>query len=193
MRARPAVLAVAVAAMAVGGMAGPAAAAPIERGTFEFPDSFTFDDCGFEVAVDEVLAGRYVIKDSTPRTGGQFFQVQQQAWYSAVITRVDTGESITQEWRTTFKEMPATVISDDGDVVRFRTHESGVWDVIRDSSGKVVYRSVGNLVMEYEFDTLGDGVPGGDFLSEEFVRAAGHWDTLDLDYCAALTELLPPA
>jgi hypothetical protein len=39
---------------------------------------------------------------------------------------------------------------------------------------------------------LGDGVPGGDFLSEEFVRAGGRWDTLDLDYCAALTELLPP-
>jgi hypothetical protein len=187
-----ALAAAAAVAMVAGGGALPASAAPIERGTFEFPDSFTFDDCGFEVAVDEVLRGRYVIKDSTPRTSGQFFQLQQQAEYVAVITRVDTGESVTQEWRTTFKEMPATVISDDGREVVFRTHETGVWDVIRDSSGRVVYRSVGNLVNEYTFDTLGDGNPGGDFTSEEFVRASGNWQTLDLDYCAVLTDLLPP-
>jgi hypothetical protein len=190
MRARRVAAALVVAATALGGMAAPAAAAPLERGTFEFPASFTFDECGFEVAVDEVLSGWYVIKDSTPKTGGQFFQLQQQAEYHAVLTNVETGAWATQDWQTTFKEMPATVISADGEDVRYRTHETGVWDVIRDSSGRVVYRSVGNLVMEYEFDTGGDSAPGGDFLSEQFIRAAGHWDTLDADYCAILTDLI---
>jgi hypothetical protein len=190
MRGRTVAAVLAAAATMAGTMAAPASAAPLERGTFEFTDSFTFDDCGFEVAVDETISGRYVIKDSTPKTDGQYFQVQQQTEYYGVYTNVATGEFGTQEWRTTFKEMPATIISDDGPVVTYRTHESGVWDVLRDSSGAVVYRSVGNLVMEYEFDTLGDSAPGGTFLSEQFVRASGIWQTLDADYCELLTDII---
>jgi hypothetical protein len=182
--------ALAVAATALGGVAAPAAAAPLERGSFEFSDSYTFDDCGFEVAVEESISGRYVIKGSTPKTDGQYFTLQQQARYHATYTNVETGESASQDWWTTFKEMPARIVSDDGPVVVYRTHETGVWDVIRDSSGAVVYRSVGNLVMEYEFDTQGDSAPGGELLSEEFVRASGHWETLDLDLCEALTDII---
>jgi hypothetical protein len=190
MRGRSVALAVAAAVTVAGGVAAPAAAAPLERGTFGFSDVSTFDECGFDVEVDETLSGWFVIKDATPRTDGQFFRLQQQATYHATFTNVATGEYVTQDWRTTFKEMPATLVSDDGPVVRYRTHETGVWDVFRDSSGTVIARSVGNLVMEYEFDTLGDSAPGGDLVSEEFVRTAGLWQTLDVDFCQALTDAI---
>jgi hypothetical protein len=169
----------------------PADAALLERGTFDDGGSFTFSDCGFEVAVDERISGWYTINQGTPQTGGEFFRVHQQAQYSGTYTNTETGEYFTSSWRTNFREMPATIVNETGPVVTYQTKESGVWDTLRDSSGKVQYRSVGNLVFVYEFDTGGDGAPGGgEFLSEDFVRTSGHWETFDADFCEVVTDLI---
>lgn len=171
--------------------APPAVAAPIESGTFDFTDSSTSDDCGYPISIEEQRVGRYVVKDSTPASGGQFFRLQQKTTYSGVFTNVETGAYFTESWHTTFKELPGTVISDDDpDVVKYRTHETGVWDVIRDSSGKVRYRSTGNLVFEYVFDTGGDSAPGGELISEEFIRTSGNWQTFDAHFCDIADELI---
>jgi hypothetical protein len=169
----------------------PANAAIIERGTFEDGGSYTFDDCGFTVAAEESISGWFTISSGTPQTDGEFFRVHQQARFSATLTNVETGDYFTIAWHTNFREMPATIVEEDGPVVTYQTKESGVWDTFRDSSGKVRYRSVGNLVFQYVFDTGGDGAPGGgEFLSEEFIRTSGHWDTFDADFCAIADELI---
>lgn len=161
----------------------PANAAIIERGTFEDSGSFTFDDCGYTVAVDETISGWFTIGSGTPQTDGEFFRVHQQTAYSGTYTNVKTGEYFTSAWRSNFREMPARIVDADGPIVTYQTKESGVWDTLRDSTGKVRYRSTGNLVFEYIFDTGGDGAPGGgEFLSEEFIRTSGHWDTFDADF-----------
>ena len=186
-----ALLAALASTAAVGFAALPASAAPVDSGTFDFTDSSTFDDCGFTIAAVERQMGRFTVKDSTPKTSGQFFRVQQQTSYSGVFTNVDTGAYFTESWHTTFAELPATVISDDNpNIVTYRTHETGVWDVVRDSSGKVRYRSTGNLVFEYVFDTQGDSAPGGQFISQDFIRTSGHWQTFDADFCGIADELI---
>lgn len=166
-------------------------AAPLESGTFEDTFSSTFDDCGYDVRADEHYVSRYSISQGTKKTGGEFFRVHQQTSFDGVFTNVATGAYFTANWKTNFREMPARIVDEDGPIVTYQTKESGVWDVLRDSSGKVRYRSTGNLVFEYVFDTGGDSAPGGgEFLSEEFIRTSGHWETFDADFCQIVNELI---
>jgi hypothetical protein len=191
-RTRRLVCVAALASAAVLAITAPSAiAAPIDSGTFDFTDSSTFDDCGYTIAAKERRVGGYVVKSSTPASGGQFFGLQQKTNYFGVFTNVETGAYFTDSWHTTFTTLPATVMSDDDpDIVTYRTHETGVWDVIRDSSGKVRYRSTGNLVFEYVFDTGGDSTPGGELISEEFIRTSGNWQTFDAHFCDIADELI---
>jgi hypothetical protein len=168
----------------------PALAAPVDSGEFEFTNSSSFDDCGPTVDVEERIWGTFVIKDSTPRTDGQFFMAQQQLNGFVTFTNQQTGDYFTAEWRTRFTELPATPTKDDPDVVTYRSHETGVWQVLRDSSGKVRYRDTGNVVVEYTFDTLGDSQPGGEILSEDLVQTSGRFDTFDADFCEVVLDLI---
>jgi hypothetical protein len=185
------VVSVALVLLPVAALSTPANAAIIERGTFDDTGSFTFDDCGFSVAVDERFVGWYTIGQGTPQTGGEFFRVHQKTTYTGTFTNVETGAYFTSAWHTNFREMPATIVDEDGPVVTYQTKDSGVWDTIRDSTGTVRYRSAGTLVFQYVFDTGGDGAPGGgEFLSEEFIRTSGNWQTFDADFCAIVDELI---
>jgi hypothetical protein len=168
-----------------------ASAGQLESGTFEFSESNTFGDCGFDVREDVEVSGKYSISKGTKQTDGEFFRVKQQTTYHGVFTNVATGAYFTNDWHVNFREMPATVVDESGPIVTYQTKESGVWDTIRDSSGTVRYRSAGNLVFQYVFDTGGDGAPGGgEFISEEFVRTSGNWQTWDADFCAIVDELI---
>lgn len=166
-------------------------AGQLESGTFDDSFSDTFDDCGYDVVEEAHIVGRYTISKGTKQTGGEFFRVHQQAAYEGTLTNVATGAYFTETWKTNFREMPATIVDENGPVVTYQTKESGVWDVLRDSSGKVRYRSAGNLVFSYVFDTGGDGAPGGgEFISEDFVRTSGNWQTFDADFCDIVDDLI---
>jgi hypothetical protein len=175
--------------VAAGGML-PAQAAPVDSGDFEFTNTNSFSGCGFAVDVEERIWGTFVVKDSTPRTNGQFFMARQKINGLVTFTNRETKDFFTAEWRTSFTELPATPSDDDPDIVTYRTHETGVWQVLRDSSGKVRYRDTGNVVVEYTFDTLGDSAPGGELLSEGVVRTSGRFDTFDADFCVAVRDLI---
>jgi len=130
------------------------------------------------------------ISKGTKKTGGQFFRLRQQVSYEGTFTNEETGAYFTESWKTNYREMPATLVDGSDSIVTVQTKESGVWDTIRDSSGKVRYRSAGNLVWSYVFDTLGDSTPGGEGISDEFVRTSGNWQTWDADFCAIVDELI---
>jgi hypothetical protein len=170
--------------------APPASAAPIDSGSFDFTDSSTFDDCGYEIREDSHAYGVYTTSQGTKKTGGEFFRFRQRIAYEGTFTNVATGAYFTEEWHTNWREMPATLVAGSDSVVTYQTKESGVWDTIRDSSGKVRYRSAGNLVWSYVFDTGGDGAPGGEFISDEFIRTSGNWQTFDVDFCDIADELI---
>ena len=78
-------------------MAAHAQAGILESGSWVFEDSFTFDDCGFEVAVEERFDGSYTVKDSNPRTDGQYFRLQQKITFFGTFTNTETGEFFTIE------------------------------------------------------------------------------------------------
>ena len=181
------------AAMVIGGaVVSPAQARPVESGSFV--DSFTETiDCeSRSLVLEATVVGSFVVKDSTPRTGGQFFRFSQKVEFNGTFTDPDkdTGGTFTEYWRTSFREGPGTLISDDGNKFRWQTKESGIWDVFRDSSGKVVYRNTGTVVTNWEADTGGDGVPGAVITSEEFERTSGHFPTFDIDICAIAESIL---
>lgn len=178
------------AALLGGAVVAPAQARPVESGSFS--DSFTETiDCGDRsLELEATYVGTYVIKDSTPRTGGQFFRFSQSVEFNGTFTDPDTGGSFSEYWRTNFREGPGTIIFDDGRLVRWQTKDSGVWDVFRDASGKVVYRNTGTVVVNWEADTLGDSTPGAVIQSEEFDRTSGHFTTFGMDICEIAESIL---
>lgn len=179
------------AAVLIGGaVVAPAQARPVDSGSFSdsFVEPIECDNRSLEL--EATIVGSYVIKDSTPKTGGQFFKFSQTAEFNGTFTDLGTGETFTEYWRTNFREGPGTLISDNGREFRWQTKDSGVWDVFRDSSGKVVYRNTGTVVTDYTGDTFGDGVPGAEILSEEFVRTSGHFPTFDMDICQIAESIL---
>lgn len=182
-------------ALIAGVAAVPASARPVETGAFDESSSYTFDDCGYPIEAEERLWGRYTIKDSRRSTDGQFFYFQQQASFEGTFSNPANGKTSSVEWHTTFKELQAEVVDEYHDedghhlIIVWRTHETGPFDVWRDSDGKVAYRATGNLVWEYTGDFVIDDAPGGvEFLGEELVRAAGRWG--EPDYCALFDQLI---
>jgi hypothetical protein len=177
-------------------LSAPAAgAAQLESFRWSFSDSVVSgvgSECGFDFDVQEdfTIGGKYSISKGTPQTGGQYFRVKSLASYAGTYTNLETGAFFTQEWHTNFRELPATIVDETGPVVTYQTKESGVWDVLRDSSGRVRYRSAGNLVFQWVYDTEGDSAPGGLVLDEQFIRTSGHWTTFDADICAIVDELI---
>ena len=72
-----------------GAVVAPAQARPIESGSFS--DSFTETiDCGNRsLGLEATIVGTFVVKDSTPRTGGQFFKFSQTAEFNGTFTDPD--------------------------------------------------------------------------------------------------------
>jgi hypothetical protein len=169
---------------------GGAVGAPVESGSFEFENTYLVEDCGRPLEWHEQIEGSYVIKDATPRTGGEFFRLKQQVEAHITVSDPETGAYFTVEWRTLFAELPGTLVPGSTTEVVFRSIEAGVWDLWRGSSGEVQYRSTGAISIEYVFDTGGDGVPGGQILEGRLIRAAGNLPTFDADLCALALPLL---
>jgi len=69
-----------------------ASAKPLEVTRYHEAYSDSFSDCGFPIDVMGEASGRYMIKDSTPSTNGQFFRVLDNYSFSEVLTNRRTGE-----------------------------------------------------------------------------------------------------
>ena len=172
------------------GLSAPAASArPLEqRLPYDFVDEYSFDDCGFVVDEVDHYTGVTTIKGSTPKTGGEFFRFSNQYDHTFVLTNAESKDFVVITSRGLFREGPGTVVSDDGRIVTYQTMDSGAFTTVYDSAGRVITRERGNVVYEYTFDTLGDGAPGGDFVSEELVRIAGPHPLYFTDGCELLAE-----
>jgi hypothetical protein len=176
------------AAVALGAV--PAGAAPVDSGRFEFEDTFVFEDCGRPLESHERFTGSFMIKAAQPRTGGEFFRLLQRVEADITVRDPESGAFFTIEWSTTLSELPGSLVPGTQTRFVYRTVEAGVWDLWRDSTGRVVHRSTGAVVFEYDFDSLGDGMPGGEFVDVRLVRLAGNLPTFDADFCQLALPLL---
>ena len=176
------------AAALVGGMVAPAqAAAPVER--FRYSETASFTECGGAYSVAAAFSGRVLVRDTNPALGGQFFRFSDNYEFTDVITNRRTGKYVTLRGNGNFKELRVRNLG--GGVFRFRTHDTGLF-TIRDASGALLLRETGLVEVEYVFDSLNDGKPGGRFLSESLVRVSGQHPTFaeGFDFCGLLAKAI---
>lgn len=174
----------ATAVLAFGG--GPAAATVIGQEHYSGTDSFSFDDCGFTLDVESEFHGQALLRvDPT----GQAFLVKDKFWYRDVVTNPDTGKWFVVRGNGLFHEIKATQVS--GTIYEFVAVEAGQPFVIESSDGSVIVRDRGVIRHTYLFDTLGDGMPGGEFLEETGTVVNGPHPGFapDFPFCEIAAEL----
>ena len=173
-------------------LALPAAAAnakPYDSGTYEYQFQGNFHDCGLRLHAEETGHGRYA--DRTVRgSDGQAFLNHNNYWFHQVITNRDNGKWLVASGHGLFKELAATHIS--GDIWEFTAHETGQPFALFDSDGKLVLRDRGLIAYRAQFDTLGDGKPGGEPVGDGAVTMiAGPHPSLDhRAFCTAVLSVI---
>lgn len=163
------------------------AAPPVEHEHYEFSDSGTFDDCGFEIRFDASGHGNMLVRE-VPGSDGQAFFGHDNYSFRQILTNVETGEHFVVWGKGTFKETTAVHVG--GDIWEFTAQDTGRSFVVEDGDGNVVLRDRGRVTLRVLFDTLGDGQPGGDVLEEEVTGVFGPHPALDAGFCEIATDLI---
>ena len=174
---------VAIPVLAVGTAAAGAAVSGQEHvsGT----DSFTENGCGFPLDVASTFRGHAHVR-STP--GGQAFLQHLNVSFRDVWTNRETGRSFVVRGHTVLQEIRATQV--DGTIYEFEAIEAGQPFVIEDSRGRVVVRDRGVIRHTFLFDTLGDGMPGGEFIDGSAVVHGPHPGFADdFPFCEIAADL----
>lgn len=169
----------------------PAAQAKIvDRGEFSPTETGSFDDCGFQIDSVLVESGRFWVRAEGKESTSQAFFGTVQLQTHEVLTNAETGDWFVVRSHSTFKDVKATHA--EGDIYRFRQHESGQPFVVENSDGKVVVRDRGLIVWDQLFDTLGDNEPGGEELDITVTAIHGPHPGFaeEFDFCALAQELI---
>jgi hypothetical protein len=164
---------------------GPAGAKVVEHlQAVDEPYSFTNEDCGTPYDVVGVFNGNFILRQGTgPAT--EAFPFLDRARIEETWTNTLTGRSFTLSRHGVFHEVKARPV--EGTVFEFRAVETGQTTIV-DENGNLVARNRGALVITFEFDTLGDGAPGGVYDFSTWVEdPRGPHPAADL--CAIADEL----
>jgi hypothetical protein len=166
--------------------AAPAGAKVIDQEHYSGTDSFSFTDCGFTLDVVSTFHGQANLR---VLPGGEAFLTRDKFWYVDRYTNPDTGGSFEVRGNTLFHEIRGTLVS--GTIYEFVAIEAGQPFVIYDSAGHVVLRDRGVLVHDILFDTLGDGMPGGELVADLGTAVHGPHPGFadDFSFCDLAAEL----
>jgi hypothetical protein len=148
--------------------------------------SFSYDDCGFPVDGAGQVSGHDLLR---VLPGGQAFLDLNRQTFREVHTNVETGKWFVVRGNTLYHEIRGTQV--DGNIYEFTSIEAGQPFVIEDSSGHVIVRDRGVIRETYLFDTLGDGVPGGEFLGDTSIVVHGPHPGFadDFQFCQIAADL----
>lgn len=176
------------AALALSAPAGPGAAAPPERGTFD--DAFSVpvaDFCGsdgLDVVLDAVLTGRFQFG---PRRDDGLQYWLEQTRFEEVITNTATGEHVRVVTRSVGKDLRVTDNGDGTLTVLFLATGN---TTVSDAAGKAIARNPGQVRLSFLLDHAGTPTDPTDdaFLAPpEVVKdSTGRSD----DVCAAVVGAL---
>jgi hypothetical protein len=153
----------------------------------KYSDAFTFtetDLCGIEAQFDVTVSGTFKVM---PVQGSDEAFLGYDSYRFTEIISTDAGW-IRTEARGHFHEQTATQV--DGDFWEFTFVDAGQFSVY-DASGERLLRANGVFKATEQFDTLGDGQPGGVPVEGTFevLHEAGRTIT-DEQFCAAVLEEL---
>jgi hypothetical protein len=163
--------------------AGPVGATVIMRDHYSDDYAFSFDDCGFWIDVsghDEGIAQLRVGKGDLATA----FFLHDNYSFLETWTRRDTGDFFTLGGNGLFQETKATPVS--GTIFEFTSINAGQPFVLRDSDGILIMRDRGVIRQVIQFDTLGDDMPGGEFIKDVSFSVSGPHPGLDVDLCTIL-------
>jgi hypothetical protein len=148
--------------------------------------SFGYDDCGFPVDGTGQVSG---LDQLRVLPGGQAFLDLNRQSFREVHTNVDTGKWFVVRGHSLYHEIRGTQV--EGNIYEFTAIQAGQPFVIEDSSGRVVVRDRGVIRETYLFDTLGDGVPGGEFLGYTSIVVHGPHPGFadDFPFCEIAADL----
>ncbi len=161
---------------------------PYENLHFAGDFTSTGTECGIPVRYD--LEFRiHVLTRVVPDSDGQAFFGMENFRSTEVVTNPANGRWMVVDRAGSSKEIEATHLG--GTIWAFDLQQTGALYTLRDSTGKVVLRDRGRLLLRGVFDTLGDGRPGGLILSEEVLDMNGQFPAFDeATACAAITRLI---
>ena len=164
-------------------LAAPVGATVILRDHYSEDYAFSFDDCGFWIDVSGHVDGVAQLRVGKGDLATAFF-LHDNFSYLETWTRRDTGDSLTLGGNALFQETKATHV--EGTVFEFTSVLAGQPFTVWDSDGKLILRDRGAIREVLRFDTLGDDVPGGEFVAEVSFSVHGPHPGLDLDLCTLL-------
>lgn len=182
MRHRIALLAVALPTMVL--VTAPANAGIYEHSKFSDTFSETFTECGIDI--DYSWAGRGVFAIRTIAGTDQAYLGSSTVHFVETFTNPDNGKWFTISGDGRTRETSGTLV--EGNIWSFTNKDSGALFTVRNSAGEVLYRDSGTVRYTAWFDTLGDGQPGGVFISDQLDDLNGRFT--DVDFCADLVEPL---
>jgi hypothetical protein len=151
------------------GLQSPATATILDSGMYSGTDSFSYDDCGFVVDVEVVFSGRFSIREGKNQRETAFF-VHDNYRYHEVHTSAQG--TITISGNGNFNETRAIPLG--GNLFEFHAINAGQPFTIRDADGNILIRDRGVVRFTAVFDTEGDDVPGGIFISETIELGGPH-------------------
>ena len=191
LKSRAALVAVAIAcpvALAIVPTAPASATMYVINQPVELHDSFDWNACGLPVHSVFDLAGKESIRTGTGTLATAFFD-HFMADSVETITNPVNYKFVTVEAHFLSQDVKATLVS--GSIFQFVTHTVGQPFVVKDMNGRVILRDRGNVTFTYLFDTGGDKVPGGTFISDVSLRVAGpHPGFFSQDLDCALKALI---
>jgi hypothetical protein len=164
-------------------LAAPVGATVILRDHYSDDYAFSFDDCGFWIDVAGHADGVAQIRVGKGELTTAFF-LHDKFSFLETWTRRDTGDSFTLGGNGLFQETRATHV--EGTIFEFTSVLAGQPFVVWDSDGNLILRDRGAITQVLQFDTLGDDVPGGEFVADVSFSVHGPHAGLDVDLCALL-------
>lgn len=165
----------------------PAGAAIYERGTFHDEWSDSFDDCGFTINVEGSADGKYRVRTGKNKANTAFFEHVRFS-FEEIYTNPETDDWFLVRGHRLINEVTARRVS--GSIFKFTTVEAGQPFIVENSAGEIVIRDRGVIRYTFLFDTLGDNVPGGNFIEDVDVQVRGPHPGFFVDFCEVATDLI---
>lgn len=159
----------------------------VEKGFYSFDFADTYDDCGFDVALEGTASGHFRIRAGKGKTDRAFF-VSDNFSFEETHTNVDTGAFLTIKGNGVFNEIKATHV--EGNIFEFEAVEAGQPFVVYDSDGNLVLRDRGSIHHHALFDVGDDDVVGATLIEILEAEVHGPHPGFDTGFCEIITPLI---
>jgi hypothetical protein len=164
-------------------------AAPLVREHYSGTDTFSFDDCGFQIDATSTFSGLFMLKEG--RAGDATPYLFDNYEFSQVFTNPETGAWFTGSGNGMYRDLRIVNIEDT--LYRFEAIEVGRPFVISDSDGNVVITDHGRLHVGFTVDTQGDSDLDNDVFIEgtwELLADNGSHPGFYIDFCDIANALI---